>query len=345
MDYDVIIIGAGPAGASSAIFLDRNLRVLIVDRNVIPRKKPCGGILIEESVDFLKSLNPPEIIFCKPKKLDLIYDDWDNNRRFIQTREFQNINRKEFDYWLIKKATELKNVHILTESNVEEINREGNHFKLKIKQKDSTIYKTSYIVIDASGPWKISGKTGTDIYTAIQFLVPNANGGGTFDYILSKKITDYYAWSIPKDNNLLIGAALRPSNLKEKMACFILLMKEKRGIKIDPSSLESAPVSRPMEIKSISLSKNGILRVGEAANLISPTTAEGISYALISGRECAKAINNSTDLDDIQKNYRSAISPLIEDINNKIKLCRTLVKSESRTNLFKNKEKFKEIVK
>src|SRR6266849_5801124 len=44
MKYDVIIVGAGPAGSLAGINLaDSGLRVLIVDRAALPRTKPCGG--------------------------------------------------------------------------------------------------------------------------------------------------------------------------------------------------------------------------------------------------------------------------------------------------------------
>ena len=46
MRYDVAIVGAGPAGSTSAIHLARGgLRVALVDRSVFPRDKPCAEYL------------------------------------------------------------------------------------------------------------------------------------------------------------------------------------------------------------------------------------------------------------------------------------------------------------
>src|SRR5213596_3146672 len=43
-DADVIVAGAGPAGATAALRLARaGVRVLIVERYALPRQKPCGG--------------------------------------------------------------------------------------------------------------------------------------------------------------------------------------------------------------------------------------------------------------------------------------------------------------
>src|SRR5579872_4717814 len=44
MVYDVIIVGAGPAGSTTAReCAERGLSVLLLDRAEFPRDKPCGG--------------------------------------------------------------------------------------------------------------------------------------------------------------------------------------------------------------------------------------------------------------------------------------------------------------
>ena len=59
MYYDVIVIGAGIAGVSSAIHLkklNKDLKILVVDKVKFPRNKLCAGYLTSKSVNLLKEL-------------------------------------------------------------------------------------------------------------------------------------------------------------------------------------------------------------------------------------------------------------------------------------------------
>jgi flavin-dependent dehydrogenase len=78
--YDIIIVGAGPAGSSAALFASRaGLRTLLLDKTSFPRDKVCGDAISGKSLNMLKELNLVEelekipqvkisgVIFSSPK--------------------------------------------------------------------------------------------------------------------------------------------------------------------------------------------------------------------------------------------------------------------------------------
>jgi len=53
MNYDVIVVGAGPSGSTVAKFLsEKGVKVLLIDKDKFPRDKPCGGGLYEHITEF-----------------------------------------------------------------------------------------------------------------------------------------------------------------------------------------------------------------------------------------------------------------------------------------------------
>ena len=55
--YDIIIIGAGPAGTTAALYANQlGLKTIIVDKSTFPRDKICGDALSGKSIRYIKEL-------------------------------------------------------------------------------------------------------------------------------------------------------------------------------------------------------------------------------------------------------------------------------------------------
>jgi len=317
-EYDIVIIGTGPAGCITAYYLSKKYKTLLLDRSDFPRDKPCGGLLIEESREFLKELKIPSYVFSRPKYLGVKYIDWDNNIEISQKRKIENISRKKFDYWLLKLCR--KNINFSPKTTFLRYRKEKGGLKVFIKKngKESTI-NTKYLVL-ATGSSLLIRRIFTDkkinYYLVIQWWLRTNKKVKDFILIYDNKITDSYSYLIQKGDYLIAGTGLIPGDTEGKMKDFIEKLKKRLNISGKIIKKEAAIVLNPRSVKNILLGDGNIILVGEAAGFISTNASEGISFALRSGYNCAKALNKS--FKSASKKYRSLCKPLIKEIKDKI---------------------------
>ena len=106
--YDVIVAGAGPAGSTAAKVLAENgLRVLLAERQKLPRYKSCSGVPIQKTMDLVRRCygqDVPLSATCTPaENRGMIFTD-DRGREFRFAQGGLNVWRSSFDHWLTEQA-------------------------------------------------------------------------------------------------------------------------------------------------------------------------------------------------------------------------------------------------
>ncbi|MEW6328745.1 MAG: geranylgeranyl reductase family protein [Candidatus Micrarchaeota archaeon] len=322
--YDVVIVGAGPSGCFTARHLSGEYEVLVLDRAEFPRSKPCGGMLVEETRRVIEKLEPPAFIFTMPRELDLRYVDWDNHDVIETKRKFLNVSRERFDAWMFDLMRQ-SSVDFISETRLLDFRKEKEGLEIVVKGDEKKTVKTRFLV-GADGPTafvrrKLNPFLGLSQYLAIQERAEVERPDQFASFILDNSITDFYSWIIPKRSSTIVGSAIEIQNAERKFEMFKKKVREKTGIET-AKGVEASLILRPRHESEILLGREDILLVGESAGLISPSTGEGISFALRSGLNAAAVLNES--FENPYPKYCALCKPLIEEIREKLEKSKML---------------------
>ena len=151
-------------------------------------------------------------------------------------------------------------------------------------------------------------------YFAIQEWVEADERLPYFSSIFDPEITDYYCWTIPKGDHLVIGAALaaqgqdrREIRAAQDAGCGTGASSSER-----PSGGKARSSCDPSRSDRSSTGAQGVALLGEAAGWISPSSAEGLSYAFRSAQILAEVLH--TGLEDFERRYHRATLPMRRNI-------------------------------
>ncbi len=323
---DILIIGGGPAGSTTALYLSElGLNITLIEKKNFPREVLCGEFLSKEVTDVLKELNIfNDFLSLNPNKLNSFRAIDESGIELKSELNFDAyaLKRSVFDLFLLNKARS-KNVKIIqpaevistTRSNCDFISViEGNNGnKLQIKSK---------LVIAAYGKQNIlDKKLGRD------FVNKKSNLNGVKFHLptnlLEKQFEDEIR--IYTDKELYCG--MNQISDTEMTVCFLENRKQskipsrERLIDLIKSNNHFKKVFSEDAIDYIKTTniygtgniyfgkrevvENGIIMVGDAARVISPLAGDGIGMAMESAKLLHSVFSkyNPDNLDELYSDY------------------------------------------
>jgi geranylgeranyl reductase family protein len=298
LNFDVIIVGAGPAGATLAHELARkNISVALLEKERLPRYKCCAGGL---SVRAARLLNY-DIDDAIENEIKGATFTFAGSRTYHQD-EIRPIGytvmRDKFDYMLTKRAEKAGAV-ILQEHEVRKIYMDGGGVRVFTDMAD---FRAKYVV-GADGSTSVVAKV-------LDFKRNVINIAGIETEVIvpelirqkwSSQITidlgrvPGYAWVFPKSDHLSIGIAWHRSKAKGLNQHYEEFLN---SLNLGPYNItRQCGAIIPMCKGKVSAVRGRALLLGDAAGLADPLTGEGIYHAILSAFLAAPVIERSLQND------------------------------------------------
>lgn len=292
--WDVVVVGAGPAGCAAAagVLTERpTARVLLLDRSDFPRDKVCGDGIAAEAMDELASLgfDTARVAegYSSMRRLRLRSPGGYAVDRPME-REVHVIPRAVFDGRLVAEVT--ARGAVLRRHSVKAIERRDDEVVL-----DGSI--RTNLLIGADGAESVirrslgltAGRPGRVALAIRGYAAEPTGQSGTQVITMTKGAWPAYAWSFPIGDgraNVGYGELLtrRPVSRTHLVAELHRLLPEVEG---RPEDLRAHRL--PLSNGRPHIGAGRVLLVGDAQSLINPMTGEGIYYAAVSGGLAGRA--------------------------------------------------------
>lgn len=290
MRYDVIVVGGGPAGSTTAReCAARGLSVLLLDKEAFPRDKPCGGGVTARAARLLPFHLGP-VIERSVHGMHFTFSRRGGFARDAAEPIFYLTQRCRLDHFLIEQAVKAGAV-VRERTPLREVERRASH--VIVRAGNQTFEGRTLVAADgATGPtvkraglavrhWRIIALEGN--------ITPNGRFPEQWRHRVGidlGEVSGGYHWLFPKGDHLNIGIGALPSmgsTLRGRLDDIV------RFYGFDPAllwGLRAAPL--PFRRPDAPLVDGPLLLVGDAAGLVDLLTGEGIYSAIWSGRAAAK---------------------------------------------------------
>lgn len=323
--YQTVVVGAGPAGIMAAYHAASAGPVLLIDASPLPRDKSCGGMLNEYAQHFLRQYGSlPADLILDPAWVNFRYHDWD--RRVLKPTElrFSNVDRRGFDDWLVSLLPD--NVTVSGGTALRSFTQNGGPVLVSLESGGTASEVTCETLIGCDGPRsqvrRSLGAGSVSTYVTLQdFCKLDGDLEPFFDCIYLRDVGDSfaYAYVVPKGDVAIVGSVFYPKTKRPYEKHDLVLERLRVSLPLGASVKREAWVALSVrDPKDVVPGEGRILLAGEAGGFMSPTSGEGISYALNTGRLAGKSVAESRPEDAVRA-YTAASAQIAANIRRKLK--------------------------
>lgn len=307
--YDTIIVGAGPAGATAAYHLAKQGHsVLLLEKESLPRYKPCGGgvsPVVAQWFDF--DFSPA--ISVKVDSLRFTWKMGEPVEAKVLTKEpIWMVRRDIFDHFLVQKA-QIQGCHISDSTEVTGIEFKNDYWQVNTAKGPFT----GHYLIAADGAkgnmakWLGFKDRKRTLAAALEAEVPANVVNKSTAHLEFGLVKNGYIWNFPKADGYSIGVGTFVGGQRQNFKKILDEYAQSFDLDIKTGQQYGHPLCLWNGDQKLH-TQNAIL-AGEAACVVDPMTAEGIRPSIFSGLLAAASIDQalSHDINALEK-YTAAMN-------------------------------------
>jgi flavin-dependent dehydrogenase len=313
--YDVVIVGAGPAGAAAAQAIrGHSLNSVIVERAKLPRYKMCSGILFPSGCKLVAdSFGPiPKRVLSEPVRVrgnrvfltlegpaaDAPFSVFDDGPGLGE--DGLNVKRSELDHWLCRES----GTPIVDDCEFKTFRWDGDDLLVQLRQGSKHIEIRTRYLVGADGTRSAVRRALSSSFERTLRLIPNYEEWyvGEIDLepewlylFFDRTITGYFATVFHKDGNIIVVTGTRQGEpLKECFRRFTAHLRDRHALVVDETVARYGCAVHDMSATgNFRLGEGNVLLAGEAGGF--NRCGEGITSALVSGRAAGESILRSIE--------------------------------------------------
>jgi geranylgeranyl reductase family protein len=312
--WDLVVVGAGPAGTSAALgalAVDPSLSVLMIDRHDFPRDKACGDGIAPHVLDLLAEVG-----------VTGIFDDWTPVRRFALTRGDVGVDRDMArPTWVVPRTVfDQRLVQAAQAAGAELIQRRVRGVEIQQRSVIVDGEVDARFVVGADGAHSVVrrdlGVKPGPVALAIRGYAPTPPKRAASQVIAyGPGRQPSYAWSFDRGDgwsNVGYGEQLTPDRPRPTREELMAHLED-----LLPGATDGGKSwwghHLPLSGRSWRPPAGPVMLAGDAAGLINPMTGEGIYYAVATGLVAGRAVADALRVDsaDAGSPYRRQTTRLL----------------------------------
>jgi geranylgeranyl reductase family protein len=325
---DVLVIGAGPAGATAARALaTAGVTVQLLDRSKFPRNKPCGGGISLRVLPRFPYLEQALTRIATHRVSRLYLEGPDGDSAVVHSRvpAALMVRRVEFDELLVSLACEagaelVEGVDIVAASQdpygVRLTARDGRTFTAPVAIAADGVHSVVARRLGINGGWPDTSialdmmeesprQTLRDVDPSTMWVAYGINGGPGYGYIF------------PKRDHVNVGIGYLLNHYRRAVAehpydvqrTFVGELRRRGVVEGESARANFTPFLIPVGGPLSRPGRGRVILAGDAGGFVNGFTAEGIYYAMVSGELAARSVVESarTAMTSLVRRYRRRV--------------------------------------